>query len=410
MDRFRSPKTVREQPFIWKIDPKRVTCLRNSRCPGLGQYELNAGTLAVNELRIGHSGNGHLIQPSGTVLIDEFLGLGVGEDSTGRYTLGGGSLTVNGPVIVGSHGTAEFSQAGDSTVAASQLSLNNFGEARYHLWSGTLNVSGATKIGQTGPPDTPDVTDARFVQSGGIHTVDHLALGQEDRPNGGRDYLEGGVLNAASAEVRGVSRFEQSGGEATFTESLGIYAESQYVQHEGILRVGVATPDDWGSFSLFGQFSQLEPSSQVFVRGNAAIDGSGRYTLSAGTFQVIGPLFVGGRTGQIGLAIQGGDVDVDGLYLTGRSAQMTSGHLISRSALEVGRLGDEPYDEIVFHQTGGIVDVEGDLVLRRDSGASLYTLADAGQLNVCWPAATQEKESGAFLGSRVSCDLKQDGA
>lgn len=278
----------------------------------------------------------------------------------------------------GTHTTAELLVGGDSNEWET-------GQGSYLLQGGTLN-SGYAQVGPYGEGD--------FIQIGGTHNAEWLMIGGVGRESavegpsaiGIGDYtLTGGTLNVGLSGMTvggfGKGSFSQSGGD--------VVIGSASIQHPslGQLRIGTGP-------------SQYDPDDFVI---DPAVQRGGSYTLGNGTLTVYGQTILGSGSDYSGhnfggrgeFSQTGGAAFIrDDLVVgeAGISASGTGQYVISGGALSVGgdiRVADNSAGgnaaEGLFFQTGGTVDVSGDIVI----GASDTLLPNAYRIRGGSTTATQ---------------------
>ncbi|MFP5504627.1 MAG: hypothetical protein ACLGH6_00355 [Gammaproteobacteria bacterium] len=256
----------------------------------------------------------------------------------------------------GTHTTAELLVGGDA---------NEFvtGEGSYLLQGGTLN-SGFAQVGPYG--------EGSFIQTGGTHNAESIMIGnvgQEGAFSGpvaigiGEYAMTGGDLNVGlsgmSVGGHGRGDFSQSGGDVVIGSS------SIHNPNLGQLRIGMGT-------------SQYDPDDFVI---DPAIQRRGSYTLGDGTLTVYGTTVLGGGSdfsghnygGRGEFNQSGGTVFIRNDLVVGEAGNAASGegqYVISGGALNVGgdlrvadNYGGGNAAEGLFFQTGGNVDVDGNIVI-----------------------------------------------
>jgi len=125
-------------------------------------YELHAGDLLTNETHIGaYLGIGRLTQTGGQHHVFGDAGVGRRNESEGTYELSGGSLTVDGSLVIGTGGKGELSVLGsEATLQSGDLYVGDAG-----TMSCTLSTSGVSTAHVSG--------DAAF--SGTLKVLDDSA-------------------------------------------------------------------------------------------------------------------------------------------------------------------------------------------------------------------------------------------
>ena len=299
-----------------------------------GTTNVRGGTL-----QIGNGGSGASIGNTSSVVDNASLIFNNADNVTFSSDLsGGGSLTKLGPGMLTLTGVSTF--------------------------AGNVNVSGGTlqiASGQLPAVDeivAPGVT-ASVVQSGGVHSVVSLVLGDVDQnENGGTGSYS---LNGGRLAVTG-------------TESIG----------QGLGAVGSFTQTG-GTHSVVGLVL-----GAVDQDGNG---GNGFYSLSGGRLSVTGTESIGQGLGAVGSFTQtGGTHSVAGLLLGGVDQNENGGN--GSYALNGGRLtvtGNESIGQGLaavgsFTQTGGTHSVAnlfiGDIDQNGNGGTGSYALGGSGLLSV----------------------------
>jgi hypothetical protein len=290
----------------------------------------------------------------------------VGSNRTGNLNISGGTHTVKGALffgnIAGSSGNGSLSD-------------------------GTLNTV-YTYVGYSG--------GGSFNQTGGTHTIAQgLYLGVNASGASGAYTLAGGTLSSAGTTVGagGTGVFTQNGGSHIPGQlTLGFVAGSSgtYDLNSGSV---ASTYQEFVGFQSNGVFNQTGGSHSVSGTSGVSIgvtpEGSGTYTLSAGTLMVPnGPMYVGdsgagvfnqsGGSNSIGTLVVAYSAFGSGTYTLG------GGTLSASAATIVGGSGTG-----VFTQTGGS-HMTGEMELGQAAGSSgTYNLND-GSL-----ASSNEEDVGS---------------
>jgi hypothetical protein len=238
----------------------------------------------------------------------------VGSNRTGNLNISGGTHTVNGSLIFG-----------NSVGASGNGSLSG----------GTLNTL-ATYVGNAGA--------GFFNQTGGSYMTSELELATAAGSSGTYNLSNGASLNTNEEDVGfgGTGVFNQSGGSNTaLGVSLGnVLGSSGTYNLSNGASLNVSAGENIGTHGT-GVFNQTGGSHNVSAAHGVIIgfspDGSGTYTLSAGTLMVPnGPMYVG--YSGTGVFNQTGGSNIvngtNGLYL-GSSAGSSGTYTLSGGTLSV---------------------------------------------------------------------------
>lgn len=403
--------------------------LGNSSANTYGRYEISDGTLTLGAgvLQVGRLGTGEFLQSGGTVTLSragDALYIGDAGGGTGTYAMTGGTLGVPSGVTrignaAGSTGTLHLE--GDAVVNTDRLHVGYSGRGTLEVGAGAaLHVLTAGTEFSVGYGNGSEGT---VLQTGGTVT----------QPGGGAMYLgfsptavgryeiSGGTLDQGSLSIgsSGTGIFTQSGGDVYARRDVrvgrgsggtGTYNLSGGQLHDsgnlglgfdgsgtgtlnmsgGIVDVGGqlvlgATATNTGYVDQTGGTINVTGSGdKVFVGNN----GTGFYTMDAGTLNVPGGYLYVGYPGHGTFVQNGGDVTVGAalrMAVTAAGSQgryeIHGGSLTVADYFQVGRDGSA---EVV--QTGGTVTVNRTvaeaLVLGYSSGSqSTYTIS-GGRLAV----------------------------
>lgn len=270
-----------------------------------GSFTLSGGAvLNSSSTLVGTAGNGSFDQLGGTHttsgLYLAFSPETYDASAVGRYTMNGGTLTVNGDLTTVA-GTGYFTQYAGTTNLAFGMAMGLFSQSRGHylLAGGTLNNSGGLYSGDG---------EGDFTQTGGVHVINGpIVLGAANRYD-----MNGGTLTAAEVQLPG-GTFTMNGGSFS-TGSLGNDAT------RGVLNL------NGGSLTLAGGIAV----GTVNIGGATSFAlGAGR-TLTATTLNSGGSLTQQGSVNLLGASrndgswtLAGGSVDTAG---TLTNAGLLSGH------------------------------------------------------------------------------------
>lgn len=249
--------------------------------------QLTAGGTEV----IGDAGAATFNQSGGTHAISSTLTIANALNSSGTYTLSGGSLAVTGAVVIGATGRAVFNQLGGTFTTGTNLTL-----AQYAFGGASYTMSNAASLSVGGSEFIGGATNATFLQYGGAHTIRGsltLAAGGPSPvnpaltlPGAGTYRLYGGTLGVGSTlqvSGTGTATFDQQGGSVTAaTLNVGNYkgAATYSMSNNATLNV-------LGNETLIG--SGTNAASFVQYGGTHTVSGTGSLTLSGeAKFQLLG--------------------------------------------------------------------------------------------------------------------------
>lgn len=246
-----------------------------------GVYALDGGTLQVTSLAvIGDGGTGTFHQSGGSVQVDGTLILGRLGQTSGSYALTAGSLHVGGDAIVGLRGEGHIQQSGGIAIIGGDLLIgaDAGGVGRYQLDNGTLAVGGTIVLGGT---PTADGGSGELALTG---TANLYANGLDLRPGGTLSGLGGGITlgdseqgNAEAGSVL-VNRGGTLAGNGTIPGSV-------IVNDGGIVSPGNSIGRLTVGDIVFGSGSTLR--IEVDGAGNAdLLHSTGTVTIDGGTLRI----------------------------------------------------------------------------------------------------------------------------
>ena len=326
--------------------------------------------------------------------------------STGTYDISGGSLTVNGNIIVGDLGQGTFNQTGGA-VSANGLTIGNSGSSvepvdTYNLTGdgSTLNVSGDEVVGNLGNgnfvqgngTDTPthSVTGTLFIGEGPNVIPDLNSPGDGNgsgpaappaNPREGNFTMNSGSLDVGSMVVgdQGTGTFVQNGGSVTVANDLDIGAQAplQYQDGSGNLVGGPSS----GTLTIY--------QGTLLVGGTMTVGDAGNGTLNVngGEIDVApglgGTIQIGvngtGTVNQIGGVVRADFVDLSLPAGVGTSTYTISGGELDTVFLNVGGLGNGA----TFTQTGNsTVNVSDTLYINSNGSYTIDPILLSTTLNV----------------------------
>ena len=378
----------------------------------IGEYILlSSGQLTAPLITVGLNGYGSFSQLGAMTMVDASSGLLIGATGSlsspgGDYSLDQGQLTVGGlGTIVGTAGGGYFTHV-DGTHTTTRLVLGDSpgAEGGYEFLSGTLNVGSDLIVGRQG--------GGSFLQSGGDAFADRVIIGATNASSG-QYTMEAGTLSVARDLIIGADEFTNTGGAGSFVQISGVVTTGAMYMNGGynignttsvyILQSGaILNSGTFGSLSnasLFQQDGGQHTNIGLFIVGNSGgsdydtvyrmgggqanfqdlqVGGYGRGTMnqSAGTISVAGKLYVGAGP-SLDPARRFGEYN------------LTGGTLVATNNIIVGAgnfsFDGQPGGLGRFHQSGGTVQVGGDLLIgqfnSRGSGRGSYRI-EAGGLMV----------------------------
>ncbi len=248
---------------------------------GIGSYTLGGGTVSCDGvLVLGFAGTGSFFQSGGAVSFSGSVAqliFGFDTGGTGYYSLSAGNITGSQTENIGSAGNGTFVQSG-GTHSAGTLNLGGSSgiTGYYNLSAGSLSAGGET-IGQTGA--------GSFTQSGGTNTVGIDGLNIASYPGSTGYYsLAAGTLTSTSQELIGVQgngTFVQTGGTNNATELLIGSGSSSSASGAYLLEGGLLTSNDGISAGDGSTGTFIQSAGTCLVTG--ALDFQSSSPLSAGT-------------------------------------------------------------------------------------------------------------------------------
>lgn len=305
-------------------------------------------------------------------------GGGTGSYSTGANWVGGVAPTASNQVVIAA-GTAQifgsdggFARGAATTISGGRLELSNLrfrnaegGPATFEITSGSLVQTGSTYflVGHNNA--------GVFNQSGGTvaPTLSRGFFTSDQAGSSGVYNLTGGSLsvtmngtyntdlhNVQIGRTSGSDRFLVDGGTAIFNNTAGSPTDRRFYifrDAEFEVRTGVANVDNFHYFVVGRNAAAGATSKAIFSGGTTSIAVRDSFILNAGT---------------------NARVDVSGGSLSISPVGGSGGHLV---------IGDRSDGLSLFHQTGGIVTVSGDVLLNRVANATLESaryVMDGGEL------------------------------
>jgi hypothetical protein len=379
-----------------------------------GTFVLSGGTVAVNtgELWVGHNfGTGRFEMSGGSMSIGNWVAIGRGGgNGTMNFTGGTFTKTGNGVFIVsdslnsGNHTTGVLNQSGNSTLTTNEIWVGqgNGGDGTYNISAGSVDSSGWIAVGRERATGVFNISGTGTVIKSGVNNT-HIIVGSLGG-NGTVNQTGGSVItNPGSGSIfmgenQVVGGVVQSVGQALWDQSAGTVSTdelvvgwvggvSEYrVRDSGSLSAGhVNIGQGGGTGDAVGIFRQTggTVTSSTWIAVGIGSSSEAQYNLSGGItnaagFEVAdtrgvvnisgtGVLNVSGaienptRNGNGTFNISGGTINTGGYQQGGRDGQVGAG---------------------VTNQTGGIVNVTGDLIVQRPNvGTGAYNLS-GGTLSV----------------------------
>ena len=298
-----------------------------------GTYNLSGtGALSVGTHQyIGYDGTGTINQSGGTNLsaLGTNLYLAKNANSTGNYTLSGGTLVTRQSQYVGYSGTGTFTHsAGSNTINASATGIfsvgHNFGS------TGTYNLSGTATLGAITNEYIGYAGTGTLNQTGGANIISTaLYVGNNANSTGSYNLSGTGTLATGSDQYigyAGTGTFNQSGG----TNTIGALSR---------LFIGDSASST-GTYNLSGTGTLLVGGFEYI--GYA---GTGTFAQTGGTHTVVDQLHVGGLAAALGTyTLSGGTLSVNedeyiGVSATGNMSQSggTFNHSGGTHTIAVGK-------------------------------------------------------------------------
>jgi hypothetical protein len=270
--------------------------------PAVGIYELNGGTVTVHgPLIVGSQGTGAFYLYSGSLIVDESLRVGDQAAASGNYGYFnqlGGNVSVGGDLVVGNAGDGFFAKLGGD-LSVNNLVIGASGYGSFYHSDGTTTVRGSMTVGDAGIGEA--------AMTGGTLVVwSDLAVGRQAYSQGAFE-LHDGYLDVQGSMYVGdagnsVGAFTQYGGYLAVRNNLvlGSQPGSQgaYALKGGFLEVSLLDVGHQGT----GTFSQSAGFLHVWndLRIGVTPDAVGAFYQSAGTTAVEGNLWVGYHSGLAG--------------------------------------------------------------------------------------------------------------
>lgn len=336
---------------------------------GYGLYTMTGGILQAGSgggaIVLGEYGKGEFLQSGGAVTIDN-LTLARQSGSTGNYYLSGdpatSTLTSNG-VTVGGEGVGKFyqgytynpdtkvvtpvSNGGTHTVngdlnIASNTTANG---SAYYLNSGSLNVSGITRVGDYGR--------GYFYQDGGTFTANEVWLGVGTGSYGEYNISGPGNLQTGYLIIGGKDYIGEPG--------TGVFNQNSGTVNAGGLWVA-DTEGSNGTYNLHSGSLTVDTYNIIGMRGE-------------GTFNQYG----GTHTANYILEL-GGSATGNGTYNLVDGVLTTNGTIVGSWGSGTFNQGVDPVTGYIT--AGGTHTVYGDLVLGANGGISGTYNLYRGNLNV----------------------------
>ena len=336
---------------------------------GTSPYTLTGGTATYDNVIVGNTGVGLLVQTGGTLDIPNGPGnLDVGDESgsSGTYNLSGGTINANAnSTIVGDHGTGVFTLSGDGVDEAGDSLIigANGGNGTFNLDGGTLTTLGG-------------VTNSR-----GTSTFNFNGGTLEAQPYYIAGYGPYFFHNLTNAYVlAGGARINTNGCDLTVAQNL-------------TSGTGPSTAD--GGLTKLG-------GGTLTLSGNSAY--SGPTTISVGTLAITGSL----NNRPNGYSSSSGVWTVDGGSASNAAANVVVSGTLSTYTTYVGYHGAG-----TFTQNGGtFADDNSILYLGYNSGSNgSYTLSagslSTGQLVVGYLGTGTFTQTGGTLQAPIDFQVSK---
>jgi autotransporter-associated beta strand protein len=343
-----------------------------------GTYSLQGGSLTVPNEYIGFSGNGTFTQSGGTHAVSSNLIIGNNSNSSGQYNLQTGTNTIAGLLILGNNsgGTGSYTQSG-----------------------GSLSDPYGEYIGNSGI--------GSFTQSGGTHSSASLILGNNLGGNGTYLLEYPGQLLVQFENIgnSGSGSFTQWSGIHTVSTSLTLGANSQSSGMYSLQGGTLSAPVEFIGYEGSGNFQQSGGTNTV-TAGGALWLGSysasgGSYSLGAnygGGYLSAAVEYIGyGNTSSPSVFTQSGGTNVVGALVIGNNANTSGNYVLNLSSAASLSAGTETVGVSgngIFYQSNGTNSV-GSLVLAQSSGSSANYQFYGGLLSIS-SGLTHGSGSGTF--------------
>jgi autotransporter-associated beta strand protein len=258
---------------------------------------------------------------TGTVIVPA----GGSINNTSALTVGG-ALSINGGAVTS---VGDVSVFGPVTITAGSLSgVNVAVSGSVSLTAGSISASsllldggGTFALGGTGQLSATSTSvgitgHGAFIQSGGTHTINFLALGGNTGSSG--DYtLSSGTLNTQGSNVNLGGVFTQTGGSHTITGNLQVTNGngSGYTLSGGTLSASVITHVGFGGTGTFTQ------SGGTHTTGTLSL---GRFLGNSGTYLLYGGALATTVT-QLGLGGAGTFIQTGGTHTVSNTVYLGKG-------------------------------------------------------------------------------------
>ncbi len=321
---------------------------------------LPGGDLRAQDLYLGDTGQGRLLQDNGAVTVNNYFILGNEQSGNGAMVMGAGSLSA-GNMVIGGFGSGAMDQSGDAAVQVANdlgVGINQGGNGSYTMTGGTLMANylfvgdaGTATFHQSQPGIPTSVVTCR---SG-------LVVGQSQTGSGSYT-LTDGVLQIGDAVNPG-SMFLGYAGQATFTQRGGYCGVSGNV-FLAESATGRAAMNLHG-----GVFEAINPDAGTMYVGAAGI---GVLNLFAGSTLRVNEMFVDSQTGTSQVWQEGGTTIINGHLGVGRDAN-AQGHggayLLTGGDLRVGTLFVGHRGHGTFTQIGGTLTIASGAIYLADEAS-----------------------------------------
>jgi hypothetical protein len=247
--------------------------LGNNSATAVGSFNLESGSLSVDNEIVGWAGQGTFTQNGGTHSVTNSLRLGDLDSGDGHYYMNDGSLTATQMEIGGSYshsggGTGVFTQTGGVVDIAGIIRIGTTGIGGGG--HGTMNITGGTIHSAVGSIGATNVTGAVTVSGNGVW--DNTNTGTS---NAGRISIGNGSLTVADTG-RVIATTVQASGVNSMITGHGTIEANVENFNEAIVAPGLSGP---GVLDIIGDYSQ-DTSGQGWPDGTLAIELGG---LVAGT-------------------------------------------------------------------------------------------------------------------------------
>lgn len=352
--------------------------LLGASIPGRGTYTMSGGTLTTGSIRVGALGHGVFRQSAAAVVSTDGVVVGDLHGTPSLYELSGAATLTALQENIGMYADGTFNQSAGSNTATREMRL---GFATGVV--GTYNLTGGTlRVGSDSAADTAVDTMVVGDQSSGIfnHSAGSVRI---DGPRAGLD----GILTLGRSAGLGTYNLSGTGALFAAEENIGFHN-------------GPFTPGGTGEFNQTGGTHTVRRNLYI----GAAVNATGRYTLSGGVLTV-GADGQSGRT-HVGYAStgtftqQGGTHSMSGHLFIGEQMQATGTYNLVDGTLLSANVTLANAGTGTFNQSGGVHTVASNMSFGASaSGRGTYNLSggrvESGNLFIASAAGASSTNPGS---------------